>query len=65
MKLISFFSIVFTFFLIVASCNKDSNDDLTPKETLTSHGWKISSRVEFGNAVPGYDYNVIEDCEER
>lgn len=56
--------LVFIILSIVASCKKDSEDakDQTPKVVLTSHGWKISSVVEFGDHVYLNDYK-LRDCD--
>ena len=66
MKSISLFTIVIALFIVIASCQKDSNKDLTKRGMLTSHGWKLSSSEEFGIAIPGYQIKLeacmMDDC---
>jgi len=66
MKSISHFILAVTLLLIVASCKKDSKEDLTPRGILTSHGWKVASMTQLNNIIPGYDYEIadcrLDDC---
>ena len=65
MKSISFFTLVFTFLLILFSCKKDSNSGLTKKEMLTSHGWKYSSQEGFGlysSSLLPPEYCSLDNC---
>ena len=62
-KILFVFLLLMDFVLTPVSCTKDNNKDLTPREILTSHGWKISKVVQYNTDTASETTYSVKNCE--